>query len=96
MKIVWAAQAVDDLADIRAYIARTSPHYGLVVASRLVAAVDRLTEFPSSGRVVPELNEPSVRELIQGSYRIVYELHADRLEILTVFRTSRQFPRLAR
>lgn len=38
MKIVWAAQAVDDLADIRAYIARTSPHYGLVVASRRTKA----------------------------------------------------------
>jgi hypothetical protein len=38
VKIVWAAQAVDDLADIRAYIARTSPHYGLVVASRRTKA----------------------------------------------------------
>ncbi len=95
-KIFWAAQAVDDLADIHAYIARTSPHYGAIVASRLVQAVDRLTEFPESGRVVPELNQHSVRELPEGSYRIVYELRQDRVEILTVFRTSRQFPELAR
>jgi len=94
--ILWAAQALDDLTDIHGYIARTSPHYAAVVASRIVAAIDRLIEFPESGRVVPEQNDFHVRELIEGSYRIVYEVRDDRVEILTVFRTSRQFPKLSR
>jgi len=58
-----------------------------------VAAVERLRDFPESGRVVPELGEPRVREVIHGAYRIIYETHSpDRVEILTVFRGSRQFP----
>lgn len=88
----WSAQAVDDLQEIHDYIARQSPRYAAVVAGRLVAAVDRVREFPESGRIVPELNEPAVREVIHGAYRIVYELLPDVAVVLTVFRASRAFP----
>ena len=56
--------------------------------------MDRLREFPESGRVVPELRDAAVREIIYGSYRIVYELHESTAEVLTVFRASRAFPLL--
>ncbi len=92
--IVWSVQAVDDLADIYAYVARTSPQYASVLATRLIDAVDRLRDFPESGRVLPELADPAVREVIHGSYRVVYELRAEQAEILTVFRASRLFPGL--
>lgn len=88
----WSAQAVDDLQEIHDYIARQSPRYAAVVAGRLVAAVDRVREFPESGRIVPELNEPAVREVIHGAYRIVYELQPGGAVVLTVFRASRAFP----
>ena len=88
----WSAQAVDDLQEIHDYIARQSPRYAAVVAGRLVAAVDRVREFPESGRIVPELNEPAVREVLHGAYRIVYELQPDVAVVLTVFRASRAFP----
>jgi toxin ParE1/3/4 len=91
-RIVWSASAVRDLTDIAAFIARTSPRYASLVTQRLIAAVGRLEQFPESGRVVPELAEPRVREVIHGSYRIVYELRDSRVEILTVFRASRRFP----
>jgi toxin ParE1/3/4 len=91
--IVWSAEALADLTGIHDYIAMTSPRYAAVVAGRLVDAVSRLAQFPESGRIVPELGEPSVREVIHGSYRIVYEYRAERVEVLTVFRASRLFPR---
>lgn len=61
-RIVWSAEAVDDIAGIRAYIAQTSPRYADVVAGRLYDAVTRLERFPESGRIVPEVDHPSVRE----------------------------------
>jgi plasmid stabilization system protein ParE len=48
--------------------------------------------YPESGRVVPELNRPTVRELIRGSYRIVYRLEPDAVRILTVVHASRLLP----
>ena len=94
--VIWSAEALEDLTGIHDFIARTSPRYAIVVAGRLVQAVRRLTEFPESGRIVPELGDPTVREVIHGSYRIVYELRREHVEILTVFRASRQFPLLTR
>lgn len=90
--IVWSAEALADLTSIHEYIAQTSPRYAAVVAGRLVEAVTRLVQFPESGRIVPEVNEPSVREVIHGSYRIVYEYREGQVEVLTVFRASRLFP----
>ena len=96
VRIRWSAEAVRDLEEIHDYIARSSPRYAAVVAGRLVVAVDQVREYPESGRVVPELGDPAVREVIHGAYRIVYELHADVAEVLTVFRASRLFPPLDR
>ncbi len=73
-----------------------SPLYAAIVVARLIVAVDRVRDLPESGRIVPELQRPDVREVIQGAYRIVYRLHEDRevAEVLTVFRGSRRFPEL--
>ena len=96
VEIVWSQLALDDLTSIRDFIARTSPRYAHITANRLVESVDRLAVFPESGRVVPELGEPNVREVIHGAYRVMYERREpDRIEILTVFRASRAFPNTA-
>ena len=95
--VIWSQQAVDDLGAIHAYIARTSPHYAAVVASRLIDAVAQLAEFPRSGRIVPEADDAAIREVLHGAYRIVYELRGpDTVEILTVFHGARLFPGIQR
>jgi plasmid stabilization system protein ParE len=33
--------------------------------------------FPERGRVVPEIADSSVREIIHGAYRIIYEIFPD-------------------
>lgn len=96
-RIRWTAEAVDDLAGIHDHIARDSPRYAAATAGRLLAAVDRLRAFPESGRVVPELADPAVREVVHGAYRIVYEVRPDGwVEVLTVFHGAQRFPDLGR
>ena len=92
VKLIWTPGAVRDLEQIHAYIAADAPRYADVVAARIVDAFERLTEFPQSGRVVPELGRADVREIIQGSYRLVYQLRAERAEILAIHHGSRRFP----
>ena len=91
VRIVWTSQAIEDVEAIRTYIARDSPHYAALVAGQIVAAVDRLEDFPLSGRVVPELQDEGIREVIIGTYRVVYRVTAEQVQILTVFHASRQF-----
>lgn len=90
-RIVWAPQAVEDVEAIRAYVARDSPHYAQLVIDRIVAAVALLEGSPRSGRVVPEVGDESLREVIHGNYRIVYRLRRDLIEIATVFHGARLF-----
>lgn len=89
----WTPQALEDLEAIRAYVSRDSLQYAALLVERLFAAVDRLEVFPESGRIVPEFQRRDLREVILGSYRIVYRLHADRAVILTVFHGARLFPK---
>ena len=65
MRIRWTEQAVDDLAGIKAYIARDSAVLAQLVATRLYVAIDQLGTFPDSGRVVPERADPLLRELVR-------------------------------
>jgi plasmid stabilization system protein ParE len=94
VKLIWTPGAVRDLQQIHAYIAADAPRYADVVAARIVDAFERLTEFPQSGRVVPELGRADVRELIHGAYRLVYQLRGDRAEVLAVHHGARRFPDL--
>jgi len=87
--IRWSPQAADDLEAIRDYIARDSPHYAMLVVQRIMAAIDMLATSPTAGRVVPELRDPAVREVIVGAYRVIYRYRHDTVEIATIFHGAR-------
>jgi len=90
--VVWSPEAIRDVESIRAFIAQDSPVYAELVARRIVAVVERLQLFPESGRMVPERQDPAIREIIVNPYRVVYRLRSGMVEIATVFRGSRDFP----
>ena len=92
IEIRWTEQAVDDLVGIRTFIARDSAAYAVAVADLLFSAVDQLRRFPDSGRVVPELQRPDIRELIRPPFRIVYRRAEGIIEVLTVFHAARELP----
>ncbi len=91
-RIVWTLQAVEDVEAIQSYIARDSPYYAALLAERIVESVERLKEFPRSGRVVPEVGQETYREVIFDTYRIVYRLANERVEILAVVHAARLLP----
>jgi toxin ParE1/3/4 len=87
----WTPQAADDLEAIYDFIARDSPHYAQLTIEGILAAIDRLEQFPLMGRHVPESSCEDLRELIKPPYRIVYRI-GEVVKILTIFRASRLFP----
>jgi toxin ParE1/3/4 len=90
--VSWSPQSIHDVESIRAFIAQDSAVYAELVARRIVSAVERLQVFPESGRIVPERQDPEIREIIVTPYRIVYRRVPGSVEIATVFRGSREFP----
>ena len=84
MKVEWTEPAVADLAALRDYIGRDSWIYANRFVERLIRAVDRLEEFPESGRQVPESASPEIREIVHQGYRIIYRISSEKAQILTV------------
>ena len=91
VRLTWTDQAIDDLGKIGDYIAENSERYAKLTIKKLYERTEILKQFPLAGRVVPEKNEENVRELIEGSYRIIYEIFPDnQIYILTVYHGSRE------
>ncbi|MFT7036792.1 MAG: toxin ParE1/3/4 [Cyclobacteriaceae bacterium] len=63
-KLNWNPQAKDDLIGIAEYIAQDSKKYARIQIQRLRDRTRQLSKFSESGRVVPELEDPDVREVV--------------------------------
>ena len=74
VKIKWTNSALRDLKQIHKYISEDSEYYADRLISKLVERVDILEKLPFSGRTVPEKEDETIRELIEGNYRIFYKV----------------------
>jgi toxin ParE1/3/4 len=92
MKLFWTETAKHDLQAIRRYIAADNPIAAKRWVQRLRKRARSALHAPLAGRAVPELAREDIRELIEGNYRIVYQVLADRLVILTVYEGHQLFP----
>ncbi len=84
MKLTWSPLAIERLSEIAEYIAQDKPAAAEKWVNKIFSLVERLYEFPESGRVVPEINNKMFREIISGNYRIVYKCEKSQVLILTV------------
>lgn len=89
-KIIWSKLAIQKIKNIIDYISIDNPVNAKIFAQNLFVKTDRLSEFPKSGRIVPELNQEKLREIIYSNYRIIYRIENQNIHILTV-RNSREF-----
>ena len=84
VKVLWTELARDDLKSIFDYISQDSEFYARRFADKLFLRVEALQDFPRMGRVVPEFENPSIRELVEGNYRVVYRVFDDRVEVIRI------------
>jgi len=91
MKIRWSPTAASDLKSIREYISRDNPTAARKVAARIKEAVNRLIDFPLSGRAGRVLG---TRELVipGTSYIAAYTVHEDKIEIAAVLHGKQDWP----
>jgi toxin ParE1/3/4 len=89
MQIIWTQEALEQLIDIEDYIARDNPQRAAKFIDQLIEQAESLPGNPRMGRVVPEIANPDIRELVYSKYRIVYRLGEKCVEILTVFERHR-------
>ena len=90
VRIVWTELSVEDLKGIFEYISEDSVRYANITVKKIYQRTQVINNNLYIGRVVPELNEKLVREIIADNYRIIYRIKSDiQVDILRVFHTSR-------
>jgi toxin ParE1/3/4 len=89
--VIWAYAAEEDLEAAASYIQRDSPVYAASFVDRVLEAARSLDEFAERGRMVPELNDSSIREIFVYSCRLVYRIEDDRISISALIHGRRDF-----
>jgi toxin ParE1/3/4 len=91
-QVILTPQAQEDLREIVSFIARDNSERALTFGNELIDKALSLAELSLRGRIVPELNDPNVRELVHGSYRIIYEPLQESIYILRFWHGARGEP----
>ncbi len=90
MVITFAESALRDLEDVQAwYTEQGVPGVGTRLVEEVFQRVQALADHPDMGRVVPEFEQPLLRELIHPPFRIVYRRDPRRVRIVRVWRGER-------
>jgi toxin ParE1/3/4 len=94
--LTWAPAARLDFWDFLSYIAASDRQAARDFGRKLLETIGRLREFPQSGRMVPEFNDPTIREIIRKPCRIVYRLKSGDqvVEVARIWHAARGIPEL--
>jgi toxin ParE1/3/4 len=90
-QVIWAPVALADVEAIAEFIARDSIDQAALFVTRLLEATDPLADFPESGRVIPEIGDPTCREIVVAPYRVMYRLAEGQVWITGVVHGARDW-----
>ena len=93
MRIDWTPEALSELAAIEAYIAQDSLHTAKAMVWRLIERCEQLAVAPQSAPRLPRYERDDLRMLFERPSRIVYQIHADRIEVITLWHYRQREPR---
>src|SRR5437870_4173759 len=90
-KVIWTLPAVEEVREIRDYIAKDSPRYAFAFLKNIFQVSRSLKTFPERGRKVAQVGDPTIREIFYKRRRIVYRVSPKVVEIESVIDMSRDF-----
>ncbi len=90
--VIWSERALDDVEALATYIARDSEAYARAVAQKILDVGYQLQQFPFSGRVVPEFQVSTLRELLVYGYRVIYRTSASAVTVVAVIHARQRVP----
>jgi toxin ParE1/3/4 len=88
MKVHWTDTAEAQLDAVYSYIAQNSVPYALRTIDKITNRSKQIAAFPLSGRKVPEFDLDQIREVFSGSYRIIYYIKPEQIDVIAVIHGS--------
>jgi len=90
VNLSFSKSAIEDLKGIKEYyLEQGVPQIGQDFVAAIVEHIETLSVHPDIGRVVPEFNDDSIRELIHSPFRVVYLREIESIKIIRVWRSER-------
>ena len=92
MKVHWTENAIEHLVNIYEYIALNSPTYAKRTVDRITRRSTQISDYPLSGRKVPEYETDDIREVIEKPYRVIYRIKPGQIDVLAVIHGAQLLP----
>lgn len=92
MKVYWTRIALRHLRAVHDYIALDSIRHARQVVDRITRRSEQLSTFPLSGAEVPEYGDPTIREVLYRSYRVIYRVRSHQIDVVAVVHGAKPLP----
>jgi len=89
IQLEWSNEALEDIEAIATYIEKDSPAYAKSVVSKIFEKAEIIRDFTQLGRIVPELNDSTIREIFVYSYRLIYKIDSNTVLFVAVIHGKR-------
>jgi plasmid stabilization system protein ParE len=89
-KVSWSPEAVKDVQSIVEFLANSSPYFAKTVSAKLFSTARSLGSFPNAGKVIPGIDDATVREIVVYNYRLVYRVEKYQILIVALVHGKRQ------
>ena len=90
--MIWSNTAIEHLLTLFEQISKDSPLYAQRIIERLIDRSEQIADFPLMGREVPEYQVRDIREVLEPPFRLIYQLHADQIDVLAVIHSTPILP----
>src|SRR3954470_14897797 len=91
-RLIWSPAFVDDFEEICEYIGRDSQQFASVICEKVINAVEAIPAHPRMSSIVPEYQRDDIREIFVYRYRLIFRLHHDAVQLVTVIHGARLLP----
>ncbi|MGH7343352.1 MAG: type II toxin-antitoxin system RelE/ParE family toxin [Candidatus Rokuibacteriota bacterium] len=88
-RVVWTEQARRMLDDAVSYLAQDSRPAAERLLTQALEAASSLDIHSERGRLVPELEQPNIRQLLVQRYRLIYEVTPAEVQVLAFIHGAR-------
>lgn len=92
MEVIFTDRFLDRVEEFSDYIALDNIPKAVAWTEDIFNNCQKLQANSNIGRMVPEFRRPEIRELIHGDYRLIHEVKASQIDMLTVWHTSQRLP----
>lgn len=90
VEVRWTEQSLVDMENIANFIAHDSYKYANIQVKDFFESVEHLSIMPNAGRIVPEMENVKIREIIVGFYRVIYlVVSKNQIDIITIHHSKR-------